>query len=112
MLTVAAVGIGLGIALSRKGSVATSSAGSASPGAASPTGSTSSSSSATSGKSGSIITFEDGTKYTYQNNFGGDWASDPKNPFGSGGKAQSWSPRVGSEEWQWGRDIVRGVNLG
>lgn len=107
------MGIGLGIALSRKGSASTSSTGSAGPGAASPSGSTTpSSSSATSGKSGSIITFEDGTKYTYQNDFGGDWAFDPKNPFGSGGKAQSWSPRVGSEAWQWGRDIVRGVNLG
>jgi hypothetical protein len=58
------------------------------------------------------LTFDDGTKYTYKNDFDGDWAFDPKNPFGSGGKAQSWSPRVGSEKWQWGKDIVRGVNLG
>jgi glucan 1,3-beta-glucosidase len=111
LLVVAAVGIGLGVGLSKKGSGTTGgSGGSAGPGAPTPTGSTPSSS--TSGKSGSLLTFEDGTKYTYQNDFGGDWAMDPKNPFGGGGKAQSWSPRVGSEEWQWGKDIVRGVNLG
>jgi len=105
---VAAVATALGIVLGGKGS---SSSG-VSPGtdAPAPTGSTPSSS--ISGKSGSILTFEDGTKYTYKNDFGGEWAMDPKNPFGSGGKAQSWSPRVGSEEWKWGNDIVRGVNLG
>lgn len=65
-----------------------------------------------SGMSGSVIVMEDGTKFTYQNNFGGDWASDPKNPFGPGGKAQSWSKRVGTEQWVWGSDIARGVNLG
>jgi glucan 1,3-beta-glucosidase len=65
-----------------------------------------------SGKSGSIITMEDGTSFTYINNFGGDWAADPKNPFAVGGKAQSWSKRVGTEDWVWGTDIARGVNLG
>jgi len=55
---------------------------------------------------------EDGNKFTYQNAFGGDWASDPKNPLGQGGKAQSWSKRVGTEQWVWGEDIARGVNLG
>jgi glucan 1,3-beta-glucosidase len=109
LVIVVAVGIGLGVTLSKKGSSRTSD-GSSSPGAATPTGSKPSG--GTSGKTGSIVTFEDGTKYTYQNDFGGDWAMDPKNPFGSGGKAQSWSPRLGSEEWQWGKDIVRGVNLG
>lgn len=66
----------------------------------------------TSGASGSIITMEDGTKFTYQNNFGGDWAQDPKDPFGPGGKSQSWSKRIGTEEWVWGQDVARGVNLG
>jgi glucan 1,3-beta-glucosidase len=65
----------------------------------------------TSGTSGSVITMDDGTKFTYQNDFEGDWAYDPKNPFESGGKSQSWSKRVG-EDWVWGKDIARGVNLG
>ncbi|KAJ4481901.1 glycoside hydrolase family 5 protein [Lentinula aciculospora] len=55
---------------------------------------------------------EDGTNFTYTNNFGGNWAADPIQPFIPGGKAQSWSPRVGSEEWTWGEDVARGVNLG
>ncbi|KXN84327.1 putative glucan 1,3-beta-glucosidase D [Leucoagaricus sp. SymC.cos] len=55
---------------------------------------------------------DDGTTFTYQNPFGGDWAADPKNPFGPGGKAQSWSKRIGTEEWVWGQDVARGVNLG
>jgi hypothetical protein len=109
-LVVAGVGTGLGVALSKKSSVTTTSGASGGPGP-SPTGSASPSTS-TSGGPGSIVTFDDGTKYTYQNNFAGDWAMDSKNPFGPGGKAQSWSPRVGAEEWQWGKDIVRGVNLG
>jgi len=66
----------------------------------------------TSGKSGSKITMEDGTAFTYVNNFGGDWNADPKTPFAAGGKAQSWSKRIGTEEWVWGTDIARGVNLG
>ena len=103
------VAVVLGIVLGKGSSSSDASSGADAP---TPTASTPSSSSSTSGKSGSVLTFEDGTKYTYHNDFGGDWAMDPKNPFGNGGKAQSWSPRVGSEEWQWGKDIVRGVNLG
>lgn len=64
------------------------------------------------GQSGSLVTLEDGSTFTYSNDFGGDWAGDPQKPFGRGGKAQSWSPRVGTEEWKWGEDIIRGVNLG
>ncbi|KAJ7643673.1 exo-beta-1,3-glucanase [Roridomyces roridus] len=66
----------------------------------------------TTGTSGSLITMADGTTFTYTNDFDGDWAEDPTNPFSMGGKAQSWSPRVGSEEWVWGTDVARGVNLG
>ncbi|KAJ7740225.1 exo-beta-1,3-glucanase [Mycena maculata] len=66
----------------------------------------------TTGTSGSLITMDDGTTFTYQNNFGGSWAEDPSSPFSLGGQAQSWSPRVGSEEWVWGTDVARGVNLG
>jgi len=64
------------------------------------------------GTSGSIIKTDDGTTFTYVNAFGGDWASDPRQPFAAGGKAQSWSKRVGTEQWVWGNDIARGVNLG
>ncbi len=67
---------------------------------------------ATSGTTGSLITMSDGTTFTYTNTFGGDWAEDPTSPFASGGKAQSWSKRIGSEEWVWGQDVARGVNLG
>ncbi|KAJ8481292.1 hypothetical protein ONZ45_g15358 [Pleurotus djamor] len=66
----------------------------------------------TSGKSGSVVQAEDGSTFVYVNDFGGDWAADPRQPFAPGGKAQSWSKRVGSEEWIWGTDQVRGVNLG
>lgn len=111
VLIVASVGIALGVSLSKKGSATRSSGVSGGSGSPNPT-KTAPGSSSTSGTSGSIVTLEDGTQFTYQNNFGGDWAFDPKNPFGSGGKAQSWSPRVGSEQWQWGTDIIRGVNLG
>ncbi|KAF9465316.1 glycoside hydrolase superfamily [Collybia nuda] len=67
----------------------------------------------TAGKSGSKITTEDGTMFIYTNDFGGDWAEDPRKPLeAAGGKAQSWSKRIGTEEWIWGTDIARGVNLG
>ncbi|KAF8827374.1 hypothetical protein HHX47_DHR4000380 [Lentinula edodes] len=81
-----------------------SSTGSQSPG--------SSSQVATSGISGSLIEMEDGTNFTYMNSLGGDWAADPTQPFLPGGKAQSWSPRVGADEWIWGENVARGVNLG
>jgi hypothetical protein len=58
-----------------------------------------------------LITLEDGSTFTYNNDFGGEWLADPKKPFDSGGKAQSWSPRV-SEEWVWGEHVIHGVNLG
>ncbi len=110
LVVLIAVGVGLGVSLSKKKTNTSSSpSGSGgSPGSPSPTPG---GSSATSGKSGSVVTLEDGSKFTYNSAFGGDWAFDPKHPFSPGGKAQSWSPRV-SEEWKWGRDIVRGVNLG
>ncbi|KAF6764163.1 exo-beta-1,3-glucanase [Ephemerocybe angulata] len=64
-----------------------------------------------SGKTGSTITAEDGKTFTYASEFDGEWVHDPKKPLDSGGKAQSWSPRIG-EEWKWGEDVIRGVNLG
>ncbi|KAF8641456.1 hypothetical protein AX16_009968 [Volvariella volvacea WC 439] len=65
----------------------------------------------TSGGSGSIVVMDDGTTFTYTNEFGGDWVWDPAAPFQGGGRAQNWSKTV-DEEWIWGRDIIRGVNLG
>ncbi|KAH9480680.1 putative glucan 1,3-beta-glucosidase D [Psilocybe cubensis] len=70
-------------------------------------GSGTGSSSLLSGTSGSKVTMEDGTTFVYTNDFGGEWAVDPKQPFATGGKAQSWSPRIGTEEWKWGTDYVR-----
>ena len=67
---------------------------------------------ATSGGNGSVITLDDGSTFVYLNSFGGDWAFDPHNPFGPGGKAQNWSKRIGSDDWVWGTDTARGVNLG
>jgi glucan 1,3-beta-glucosidase len=66
---------------------------------------------ATSGHNGSVITMSDGSTFTYTNAFGGDWAADPADPFGPSGRAQYWSKRI-NEEWVWGKDIARGVNLG
>ncbi|KAJ9118412.1 hypothetical protein QFC24_006241 [Naganishia onofrii] len=67
-----------------------------------------------SGTSGSTInSYVNGSAvaFTYTNTFDGYYYYDPTNPFAKGGKAQSWSPAI-EEEWVWGRDIVRGVNLG
>ncbi|CAA7262821.1 unnamed protein product [Cyclocybe aegerita] len=105
-IIVIGVATGLGVSLSKKNGE--SSSGSSSSGS----GGGSGSSAAVTGQSGSVVTMEDGTKFTYTNDFGGDWAEDPKQPFTAGGKAQSWSPRVGKEEWVWGEHVVKGVNLG
>lgn len=68
----------------------------------------------TSGKDGSqVVTYINGSQvsFTYSNPFGGYYYLDPLDPFGKSGKAQSWTPAI-TEEWIWGRDLVRGVNLG
>ncbi|KAJ7696686.1 glycoside hydrolase superfamily [Mycena rosella] len=51
----------------------------------------------TTGTTGSLIKMDDGSTFIYTNNFGWDWAEDPTSPFAMGGKAQSWSKRVGFE---------------
>ncbi|KAF4590747.1 hypothetical protein EYR40_009344 [Pleurotus pulmonarius] len=66
----------------------------------------------TAGTDGSLIQMDNGELFMYSNGYGGDWATNPDDPFAPGGKAQSWSKRVGSEEWVWGTDVIRGVNLG
>lgn len=118
ILVLGAVGAIVGVLLGKKntssdtkstGSNGGSGTGGGTGGGTSGTGGGSSS---TSGTSGSRITMDDGTTFEYTNNFGGDWAADPMQPFATGGKAQSWSPRVGKEQWAWGTDFVKGVNLG
>lgn len=105
VIVVAAVAVGVALALTKKkGSGGSTSSGGSSGG----TGSSSS----TSGKTGSKVTMEDGSTFVYKNDFGGDWVMDPKLPFAAGGQAQSWTPRVGKDDWVWGQDVVKGVNLG
>lgn len=113
MLVIIAVAVALGVTLSKKTTSDQDSSGASGNGTAG-TGEKggTSTSSATSGKAGSQVTTEDGTTFVYNNDFGGDWASDPKSPFAAGGKAQGWSPRIGSEDWVWGEHTARGVNLG
>jgi len=66
---------------------------------------------AVTGGDGSIVTMEDGTKFTYKNPFGGYWYHDEKDPFNNGAKAQSWSPAL-NETFHYGTDKIRGVNFG
>ncbi|BEI80115.1 hypothetical protein CcaverHIS002_0106440 [Cutaneotrichosporon cavernicola] len=63
------------------------------------------------GGNGSVVTTDLNATFTYLNEFGGTWAYDPTNPFNVSGQAQSWTPPL-TEEWVWGKDIARGVNLG
>ncbi|QRV89868.1 Cellulase (glycosyl hydrolase family 5 protein) [Ceratobasidium sp. AG-Ba] len=65
----------------------------------------------TTGGDGSTITKEDGSTFTYNNKFGGFWVFDPANPYNNSAQAQSWSPPL-SQEWKYGTDVMRGVNLG
>jgi len=112
VIVVAAVAVGVAVSLTKKKGSGSASSSSGSSGGGSGSGSSSGSSSSTSGKTGSRVTMEDGSTFVYTNDFGGDWAMDPKLPFAAGGQAQSWTPRVGKDDWVWGKDVVKGVNLG
>ncbi len=59
------------------------------------------------GRDGSEVTLEDGSTFTYTNQFEGFWAYDPSDPYASGGKANSWSPAL-NETWVYGRDRIFG----
>jgi glucan 1,3-beta-glucosidase len=59
------------------------------------------------GGDGSEITMEDGTKYTYQNPYGGYWYYDEEDPFNNGARAQSWTPAL-NETFNYGIDKIRG----
>ncbi|KZT57138.1 glycoside hydrolase family 5 protein [Calocera cornea HHB12733] len=63
------------------------------------------------GGAGSTVTRDDGSTFTYVNDFGGTWYWDPSDPFNDGSRVNSWTPAL-NESWQWGVDVVRGVNLG
>lgn len=108
IIVIAAAAVGVAVALTRK----KGSSGGGSGGSGNNGGKGGSGSSSTSGTTGSRVTLDDGSTFIYTNNFGGDWVMDPKNPFGPGGQAQNWTPRVGKKDWVWGQDVVKGVNLG
>ncbi|KAJ7599796.1 glycoside hydrolase family 5 protein [Mycena floridula] len=63
------------------------------------------------GSDGSTVTTEDGSTFTYQNQFGGFWVSDSNNPFNDGAQPNSWTPPLNTS-WKWGQDKIYGVNLG
>ncbi|KAF8919326.1 glycoside hydrolase [Mucidula mucida] len=63
------------------------------------------------GGSGSKVTTDDGTTFTYKNDFGGIWYHDPQDPWHNGARAQSWSPAL-NETFKYGVDKIRGVNIG
>ena len=100
----------------KKGSTTTSSStqdgkgGSTGTGAGPPTGTRTEptpSARPTTGGTGSIVTLDDGTTFTYTNNFGGYWVHDPNDPFNNGARAQSWSPAL-NETFRYGVDLIRG----
>ncbi|KAI0919436.1 hypothetical protein AcV7_006173 [Taiwanofungus camphoratus] len=66
---------------------------------------------ATTGGNGSVVVMDDGTNFTYINPFGGYWVYDPKNPFDTSARANSWTPPLNTS-WDWGADRIFGVNLG
>ncbi|KAJ7573996.1 glycoside hydrolase family 5 protein [Mycena floridula] len=69
------------------------------------------SSAATTGADGSTITTDDGSTFTYSNQFGGFWISDPLDPFNNNAQPNSWTPPL-NKSWTWGQDKIHGVNLG
>ncbi|THH31141.1 hypothetical protein EUX98_g3029 [Antrodiella citrinella] len=63
------------------------------------------------GGDGSQITLDDGTTMTYTNKLGGTWYWDENDPFNNGAQAQSYTPAL-NQTFNYGVDIIRGVNLG
>ncbi|CAD6587583.1 MAG: hypothetical protein CYPHOPRED_003968 [Cyphobasidiales sp. Tagirdzhanova-0007] len=64
--------------------------------------------SATIGGNGSLITTEDGSTFTYVNNFGGYWSSVA---FDDSARPQSWVPAL-NESWDYTNNKIYGVNIG
>ncbi len=73
-------------------------------------GTTPSTTAAITGGDGSQVTLEDGSTFTYSNQFGGFWVSDPSDPFASGAKPNSWTPAL-NESWTYGKDRIYGYVL-
>jgi glucan 1,3-beta-glucosidase len=80
---------------------------SSSTAAAKPTSSSSPNKAIVTGGDGTVITMEDGTKFTYGNKFGGVWYWDPNDPFNDSAYPQSWTPAL-NKAFNWGVDHVRG----
>ncbi|OSC98799.1 glycoside hydrolase family 5 protein [Trametes coccinea BRFM310] len=65
----------------------------------------------TTGGDGSTVTMEDGTTFTYKNQFGGFWVNNPEDPFDNSAQCNSWTPPL-NQTWTWGKDRIWGVNIG
>ncbi|TFK19430.1 glycoside hydrolase [Coprinopsis marcescibilis] len=63
------------------------------------------------GGDGSTITTENGTTFTYVNNFGGFWYSDPDDPYNDSAQPNSWTPPL-NESFDYATTRIYGVNLG
>lgn len=59
------------------------------------------------GGDGTVVVTEQGSKFTYNNSFGGYFVVDPGNPFNNDARAQSWSPPL-NQSWQFGKDQILG----
>lgn len=66
---------------------------------------------ATWGGNGSEVLTDNGTTFTYINNFGGYWVYDAANPFNNSARPNSWTPPL-SEPWNFSTNRIHGVNLG
>lgn len=62
----------------------------------------------TSGGNGTEIRMENGTTFTYINNFGGEWRSDLND---DGARAQNYTPPL-SQTWDYTKNGMMGVNVG
>ncbi|KAI5900779.1 glycoside hydrolase family 5 protein [Schizophyllum commune H4-8] len=58
-----------------------------------------------------MVVMEDGTKFRYNNTFGGFWVYDPEDPFNDNAQPNSYTPPL-NETWDFGKDKIYGVNLG
>ncbi|RXK39337.1 glucan 1,3-beta-glucosidase [Tremella mesenterica] len=120
IIAAAAIGLGVGLTRNHSTNASTTTSDDKNGGNSDPSSSKSATGTAsstaptptpTSGGTGSLITLEDGSTFTYENPFGGQWVWDPSNPFNNDAQANSWTPSLNST-WNWGIDKIYGVNLG
>ncbi|KAG2015233.1 exo-beta-1,3-glucanase [Coprinopsis cinerea AmutBmut pab1-1] len=95
---------------STDGSSGSGTDGNESTSAPSPTGSATPTN-PTSGGDGSTVTTEDGTTFTYSNQFGGFWYSDPDDPYNDSAQPNSWTPPLNAS-FDYTTTRIFGVNLG